>query len=299
MFVAVLLASNTVGSVPMLIAYALKAASDPGVVSELAKDPSNLGVLGLSPNVGFLVMLFPFLIGLLTFALLIKPLNGRTLLMTVNGTGRIRWNRYLISASVWLALSAIYFFGYLKADPSNFTLSGNTSSTLIILVILTIIFIPFQAAFEEILFRGYLMQGFAVISRNRWFPVIMTSILFGLMHTFNPEVKEFGFMPMMAQYILFGMIFGTITVLDDGIEASAGAHAANNAFLCVMVTNSSSALQTPAVFIQQTIHPWLEFAALLFTGIVFLFILRAFLGWKDFSALFSRVKPEPEVVQVP
>ena len=52
----------------------------------------------------------------------------------------------------------------------------------------------------------------------------------------------------MPQYIVFGLIFGIITILDDGIEAAMGAHAANNIFLCIMVTNESSALQTPALY---------------------------------------------------
>ena len=77
---------------------------------------------------------------------------------------------------------------------------------------------------------------------------MMTSVLFGLMHAFNPEVEEFGFFTMMPQYILFGLIFGIVTILDDGIEAAIGAHAANNIFLCIMVTHNSSALQTPAVY---------------------------------------------------
>ena len=92
----------------------------------------------------------------------------------------------------------------------------------------------------------------------------MTSILFGLMHALNPEVKEFGFFTMMPQYILFGLIFGIITILDDGIEAAMGAHAANNIFLSIMVTNSSSALQTPALYEQQNIYPWTEFAGIIY-----------------------------------
>ncbi len=299
MFAAVLLASNTIGAIPIFIAYAIRAAADPGVVTDIANNPGNLGVLGLNPNLGFLVMLFPFLIGLLTFVLLIKPLNGRTFIMTINGTGKIRWKKLFISASIWLLLSAIYFIAYLKADPSNFSIANTATSTILILAVLTIVFIPFQATFEEVLFRGYLMQGFTVISKNRWFPILMTSILFGLMHSFNPEVKDFGFLPMMAQYVLFGITFGIITILDDGIEATIGAHAANNVFLCIVVTNSSSALQTPAVYVQQSVHPWIEFTALLVTGIIFVFILKSVFKWKDFSALFSEVKPVREVAQVP
>ena len=167
------------------------------------------------------MMLFPFLIGLLAFILLIKPLNNRTFKITINGTGKIRWNRFIVSVLVWLILSAIYLFIYLKADPSNFSLN-NVSETLIILIVVAFLLVPFQAAFEEVLFRGYLMQGFAVLTRNRWFPLLMTSLLFGLMHAFNPEVEEFGFLTMMPQYVAFGLIFGIITILDDGIEAAIG-----------------------------------------------------------------------------
>jgi membrane protease YdiL (CAAX protease family) len=293
MFAAVLVASNTLGAIPLLIAYAGRAAANPDVIPEIAANPGNLGILGLDPNLGLFVNLFPFLAGLVIFILLVRPLNGRSFKVTINGTGRIRWNRFLVSGLVWLILSALYFFVYLKLEPANFTLE-NTSSTLLVLIAVSVIFIPFQAAFEETLFRGYLMQGFTVISRNRWFPVLITSLLFGLMHAFNPEVKEFGFFTMMPQYVLFGLIFGIITVLDDGIEAAIGAHTANNIFLCVMVTHSSSALQTQAVYEQQTVYPWTEFAALFVTGIIFVVILKIILGWGSYSAILGKVnKPAP------
>jgi membrane protease YdiL (CAAX protease family) len=298
MFAAILAASNTIGAFPLLIAYIMKAASDPDVISKIASNPNDLGVLGLEPNLGLFMMLFPFLIGLMAFILLIKPLNNRTFKMTINGTGVFRWDRLFTSGFVWLILSAAYFFIYLKTDPSNFTLK-NTSVTLILLIIVSLIFVPFQAAFEEVLFRGYLMQGSAVLTRNRWLPILITSVLFGLMHAFNPEVEEFGFFTMMPQYILFGLIFGIITILDDGIEAAIGAHAANNIFLCIMVTHQSSALKTPAIYEQQNVYPWTEFTALLITGILFIIILKAIFKWDTYSLLLARVEPKPQTDQSP
>jgi membrane protease YdiL (CAAX protease family) len=298
MFASVLIASNTIGAIPLIIAYAIKTASDPGVVTQIAANPNDLSVLGLDPNLGLFMMLFPFIAGLAAFILLVKPLNQRTFKMIINGTGTIRWNRFFISALIWFIISAAYLFIYLKVDPANFTLN-NTSGTLIILAVISILLIPFQAAFEEVLFRGYLMQGFAVMLRNRWFPLLMTSVLFGLMHAFNPEVKDFGFFTMMPQYILFGLIFGVTTILDDGIEAAMGAHTANNIFLCIMVTNESSALQTPAVYEQQNVYPWTEFTALLVTGIIFVFILKMIFRWKDFSPLFGEVEAVKPETQTP
>ena len=298
MIVAILIATNTVGAIPLLIGYFTKASSNPAIIPEIAENPNNLGVLGLNPNIGLFMMLFPFLIGLLTFIIFIKPLNYRTFKITINGAGRFRWNRLFISALLWAILAAVYFFIYLNLDPSNFILK-NTSETLIPLIIISLTFIPFQAAFEEVLFRGYLMQGFAVLFRNRWFPLVITSVLFGLMHAFNPEVEEFGFFIMMPQYILFGLIFGIVTILDDGIEAAIGAHAANNIFLCIMVTHESSALQTLAVYEQQDVFPFTEFAALLVTGIIFLVIMKMIFRWGSYSFVLSSVEPKRYSDQIP
>jgi membrane protease YdiL (CAAX protease family) len=298
MFVLILIASNTIGAIPLIISLVIKSASNPEVFSQLSANPDDFSILGLEPNAGLLMMLFPFIAGLAAFILLVKPLNRRTLKDTINGTGKIRWNRFFISAFIWLMLSALYLFLNIKLDPSNFTLNNKTVS-LISLTLISLLFIPFQAAFEEVLFRGYLMQGFATVLRNRWFPLIMTSFLFGLMHAFNPEVKEFGFLTMMPQYILFGLIFGVITILDDGIEAAMGAHTANNIFLCIMVTNQSSALQTPALYEQHAIYPWTEFTALLFTGVAFVLILKIIFKWDDFFLLFREVHVEKATNYIP
>lgn len=298
MVAAVFLVSNTIGAFPLLIAMFIKAASSPEIITQFAANPGNYSLLGVHSNILLILMIFPFIAGLVAFILLIKPLNNRSLYNTINGTMSFRWSRFFIGALVWLILSSIYLFVYLKADPSNFSVNNKTSS-LIVLSFISVLIIPFQASFEEILFRGYLMQGFSVIFKNRWFPLLMTSVLFGLMHALNPEVKEFGFLTMMPQYILFGLIFGMITILDDGIEASMGAHAANNIFLCIMVTQKSSALQTPALYEQHNIYPWTEFTGLLLAGSAFVLILKLIFKWDDFSVIFSRVKVEKATIQIP
>lgn len=297
MVVAVLAASNTIGAIPLFLSVLARSASDPDVASKLAVNPNDLTVLGISSNTGFLIMLFPFLIALATFILLVGPMNQKSLKTVINGTNRFRWNRLIISATVWVIISAIYLFVNMKIDPSNFSVN-NTSKSLIPLIIISLFLIPLQAAFEEILFRGYLMQGFTVMVNNRLFPLIMTSILFGLMHSMNPEVRDFGFWTMIPQYMFFGLIFGIMTILDDGIETAIGAHAANNAFLCIMVTNQSSALQTDALIIQHNVYPWIEFSVMLIMGVLIIFLMNLIFKWKNFPVLFEKVTNKG-IVQVP
>jgi membrane protease YdiL (CAAX protease family) len=296
MIVAVLLASNTIGGIPMFVAYGIKAAGNPEIISKLAANPSDIGALGFEKNIGLVLMLFPFVAGLIAFMLFIKPLNSRSFKQTINGTATIRWKRFFISAAVWTILSAVYLLVYMGIEPSNFTLNNKTI-TLLYLSIISILFIPFQASFEEVIFRGYLMQGFSVIIRNRWFPLVMTSVLFALMHSLNPEVKDFGFLTMMPQYFLFALVFGITTIMDDGIEVAMGAHTANNIFLCIFVTNSSSALQTASLYEQKILFPWTEFAGLLISAVLFLLILKVILKWTSFSLIFERVQKKEELIQ--
>lgn len=298
MLIIVLLASNTIGAIPLFISIWTRSAEHPGMIEALSDNPNDLSLIGLDPNVGLLMLIFPFIAGLAAFVLFLKPLNEKTLNIIINGTNNFRWNRFLISAFIWTFISGIYLLVSLKLDPSNFSLN-NLTSTLIPLLIISIFLIPFQTTFEEVIYRGYLMQGFTVAAKNRWMPLLLTAILFALSHGPNPEVSEYGFWTMMPQYILFGLIFGIITILDDGIEAAMGAHAANNAFLCIMVTNKASALQTPALFKQQNVYPWTELATMLIMGILIILILKYIFKWGSLSVLFSKVEAKNFRAQIP
>ncbi len=280
------LVSNIIGAIPLgivIITYAL----DGSEVPQKGGMP-DFEMMGIDPNLGLVLLLFPFILSFFTIALLIRPLHNRTFSSVINGGRKVRWGRMLFSALVWIFISAMWLMWSVRSDPGNFNLN-NTSSSLIILAAISLLMIPFQAAFEEILFRGYLMQGLTVLSRNRWLPIVITSILFGLMHVLNPEVKEYGFLTMIPQYIFFGLVFAILTMLDDGIELAIGAHAANNAFLSVFVTHKDSALQTPALYEQLEIYPWQDFAGLAAMSVVFIVIMAVVYRWKDLRRLYAGV----------
>lgn len=91
------------------------------------------------------------------------------------------------------------------------------------------------------------MQGFANLSRNKWFPLIITSLIFGFMHILNPEVEKMGAI-LMVYYIGTGLFLGVITLMDDGMELALGFHAANNLIGALLVTADWSAFQTHSIF---------------------------------------------------
>jgi hypothetical protein len=249
--------------------------------------------MGINLNFGFALTVFPFILAFLALVLLVKPLHERTTVTVINGGRRIRWGRIFFSALVWTAISALWLFYSMKTDPGSYILN-NTSISLVTLAILALAMIPLQAGFEEILFRGYLMQGFAFFSHNRWLPIVVTSVLFGLMHGLNPEVKEYGFLTMMPQYVFFGLVFAVLTMMDDGIELAIGAHTANNAFLSIFITNKDSALQTPAMYEQLEYNPMQEFGGLVVMSLVFIAIMVIVYKWKDLRKLYSRINVQQE-----
>lgn len=284
--VAPFIAANVIGALP-LAAVIITRTLEGSPMPQKGGMP-DFEAMGINLNVGFVLNIIPFLLGLLTIILLVKPLHNRSFQTVVNGGRKTRWGRVFMAALVWIVVSAVWMIYSLKSDPGNFRIN-NTSTSLIVLAILALTLIPFQAAFEEILFRGYLMQGFAVLARNRWIPIVVTSLLFGLMHGLNPEVQQYGFLTMMPQYIFFGLVFAVLTMFDDGIEMAIGAHAANNIFLSVLITHDDMALQTPALYEQVQIYPWKEFAGLVVMSVVFLVIMAIIYRWKDIRRLYARI----------
>tara|TARA_B100000886_G_scaffold198100_1_gene136559 strand:- start:114 stop:644 length:531 start_codon:yes stop_codon:yes gene_type:complete len=118
----------------------------------------------------------------------------------------------------------------------------------LVLFFIGIVLIPLQTSVEEFLFRGYLMQGFGVLFKNRWLPLLLTSLLFGILHIWNPEIDKLG-INLIWYYIGTGLFLGIITLMDEGMELALGFHAANNLVTALLVTASWTAFQTESLLI--------------------------------------------------
>ncbi len=281
-------ASNTIGIIPFAIVLIIYAIKNMDTIPLTPENIMNFSALGIPQNLILASMLFAFVIALVALIFFFKPFHKRTYQQVINGTNKIRWKHFFIGLSVWLAISALGLGLDLWLNPSNYVLQFDLS-TFIPLVIITILLIPIQTTYEEITFRGYLAQGVAAYTTNRWWTIIIPGIGFGLLHAFNPEIAQHGFWLMMPQYIFFGLFFGLVTVLDDGIETAMGIHAANNMFICLFTTNSSSALQTPAVFNVTEVDPVGSGVSLLIFSFVALIILWRIYKW-NFSVLNKKIE---------
>jgi membrane protease YdiL (CAAX protease family) len=107
--------------------------------------------------------------------------------------------------------------GDLTAQMNELTV---TTAVLAVIVLLTT---PFQAAGEEYVFRGYLMQAVGSLSRSRWPALLVTSALFATAH----GVQNF---PLFFDRFMFGLIAGWLVIRTGGLEVGIAMHILNNFF---------------------------------------------------------------------
>lgn len=222
-------------------------------------------------NLGLALTLLTFVAGFFALFFCVRYIHRKNVLDIVTSRPKFNWKRFFFGAGVWAALSVITMTITICSRENNEIIFQFDFANFIGLAVISLLLLPFQTAFEEIMFRGYLMQGFALFFKSRWLSFVIVAILFGLMHGANPEVKNFGAEVALPQYIVMGLLLGFIALKDEGLELAIGLHAANNILAALTFTSDASALQTHALF--KDLNPsatHLDTLILLITGIIFI-----------------------------
>lgn len=240
--IVVFIASQA-GSIPFVIAATAKLMAEGGDVNDL-QDTSKLMTI-LDSNLTLFLMLLGFAVGLLGLYFMVKYLHKQTMKSLTTSRSKVDWGRVFFGfgliAIVTIVLTVIDYY----SNPNDYVLQFE-AVPFIIMAIIAIVMIPLQTSFEEYLFRGYLMQGIGVLARNRWLPLIVTSVVFGGLHFFNPEVDKLGPI-IMVYYIGTGFFLGIMTLMDEGMELALGFHAGNNMIAAMLVTADWTVFQTNSI----------------------------------------------------
>jgi membrane protease YdiL (CAAX protease family) len=269
----------------------------------LTTDPSELDAAyelmkQMPNNLSLFVNLIPFafLLGLLF--LLVRYMHERSLLSLTTIRNKVDFGRIFFSfMMITIFTVGTFLIGY-AIDPSEIELQFNPSKFAILCVIGILLF-PFQIGLEEYLFRGYLMQHVGILVKNKWFPLVLTSVLFGIAHSANPEVANIGFFKMMIFYIGTGFLLGIMTLMDDGLELALGFHLGNNLIGSLLVTADWTALQTDAIF-KSTAEPSMSLLSELLIPVlvvypIMLLILARRYNWSNWKErLFGKVEEPVE-----
>lgn len=239
----IIIIASFVGQIPFTVAMVYKSFTDKTAIPS----DNDSAMKMFEPNLTLLLVMISFVFALTAFFYVVRQVHNQSILSVTTSRRTVDINRIVFSFLLWAAFStASFLFIYLNS-PDQFILNFKPVPFLILVIIGTIL-IPIQTTTEEYVFRGYLMQGFAGLAQNRWFPLLMTSLIFGSMHWFNPEVTKMGNI-IMVYYIGTGFFLGIITLMDEGMELALGFHAANNLTGALLVTSDWSVFQTHSIFI--------------------------------------------------
>lgn len=243
----------------------------------------------LPSNLTLFLVLLPFAVVLPFVYLVVTRLHNQSILSLITARNRVDYKKIFFSFMLWGSISTLMVFFDYWMSPEDFTWNFKPF-TFLILFLISIVMIPLQTTLEEIIFRGYLLQGFGVLFKNRWMPLLTTSTLFGLLHLWNPEIDKLG-IHLIWYYIGTGLFLGLITLMDEGLELALGFHAANNLVTALLVTASWTAFQTESLLIDNS-EPSLGVELILTLLLIYpliIFIFAKKYKWKNWlSQLTNR-----------
>lgn len=140
--------------------------------------------------------------------------------------GRLRWKWLGLCAAVAVPMIIVQFgimiawtWGEESAEPAGDGFPGWTAFLVSLAVLGALV--PFQAAAEEYVFRGWLVQVIGRAVRSPWPAVVIASLLFALAHGFG-ELSGFILLFYSALW------WGWLVIRTGGLEAVITMHAANN-----------------------------------------------------------------------
>jgi len=180
----------------------------------------------------------------------------------------VDWRRAGRGALVWAAVATVVVVVEHLLFPGRYYLSFDPERLLPFLAAVLVL-TPIQCVTEELVFRGYAMQGLGLLTRRPLLIAVASSLIFTLPHLLNPEVHLHGTLIMAANYFVIGMLLATITLRDGRLELAIGLHSANNVLLALIANYEGSAPATAAIFTARELDPLYSLLALSAGTLVF------------------------------
>jgi phytanoyl-CoA hydroxylase len=181
---------------------------------------------------------------------------------------QIDWWRMVQGAAVWVVLSLVFFVIEHLLYPGRYGWTLDLQRWLPF-ALAAMLLTPLQCAAEELVFRGYVLQGLGRLLRRPPVLVVLSGLLFAIPHLLNPEVAAYGLAIMAANYLVMGLFLGAITLRDGRLELAIGANAGNNLLLALVVRYDDSVFETESVFTAGALDPVYSLITLLLSAALF------------------------------
>jgi membrane protease YdiL (CAAX protease family) len=216
----------------------------------------------------FLAVNFSIIMMLAGLVVAVKFIHRRPLMTLVTSERGIDWGRIARAAMVWavigLATAGVEHLLY----PERYYLSFSAERFFPFAAV-ALVLTPLQTATEELVFRGYVMQGLGLILKRPTVVAVVSAAVFALPHLLNPEVQQHGAALLGASYFVIGLLLAAVTLRDGRLELAIGLHAANNLLLVLVVNYEGSVLTSESIFTARELDPAYALATLSIGALLF------------------------------
>lgn len=177
----------------------------------------------------------------LAFILFFKRIHKQSFMCLVSASKKFRWKRLLVGLGLTLLVYALYQGLPIMFHPEDVEFVFNANEFIpYVLFLIPIVLI--QVATEELGIRSYVMQAVASVSGRVVIPIIVSASIFSAMHLQNPGVDNWWI--SLIYFLVSGLMYSIIAVLDDGIELCIGSHFVYN----IMTFSFYDTMNNPSIF---------------------------------------------------
>lgn len=187
-------------------------------LSEVADTPASMLFLNL--------MLASLIVSTVLSAWIVHRVRPGFLVSVI---GRFRWRWLGRCVAVLLPLWAVYLTVYFLVDP----LPSGRPDHWVILLVMSLVLTPFQAAGEEFVFRGWLTQQLGAYFRHPVVGLVVSTVLSATAFAFAHGSIHLW---ILLDLGVFGAAASLVTWRTGGLEAGIAIHAVNNVSLFVVTT---------------------------------------------------------------
>ena len=224
----------------------------------------------LDPLRAYVAINFSIVLMLAGLALTMRFLHRRPLMTLISVERRIAWRRVAQGAAAWAGIALVAAGIEHLLYPDRYYLSFNAGRFFLFAAVALVV-TPIQTTTEELLFRGYLMQGLSLLLRRPAAIALLSALIFTLPHLMNPEVRH-GALLLAASYFTIGLLLAGVTLRDGRLELAIGLHAANNLMLALVANYEGSVLASDSIFTARELDPAYSFISLAAGAAVFYWI---------------------------
>jgi len=223
-----------------VVAYAL------GVpVLDLFGDGDDAASQSMASPAGFALLMLSVAAMLPATLLAVRWVHRRPIGTLFTARPAFAWRACGISAVVPLAAVVVLTAAMAVARPGTVEVVFEPGAFLLFLP-LVLALVPLQVAAEEVLFRGYVLQAVARLSRRWWPRLLVPAALFTLAHMWNAEFRAGGLWAAV-DYAAVALYLGYLALRGGGLEHAIGFHAGLNTAFFAFVGLSVADFRTPTV----------------------------------------------------